>query len=138
MNLRKISLYCSIKERFILFIINLPTVTFGLFSCIILLLAHVDCNYFEILGYHIHYSASILTEKAKHRSRFHIKFFTTFGTLDTTFAIQISVILTLAHTLFRGVGYNKKGESLFLANQSICLPFGAKPIRTRTFLLLPV
>jgi hypothetical protein len=40
MNLRKMSLYGSV------FSINLSTVTFGLFSCIILLLAYVDYNYF--------------------------------------------------------------------------------------------
>ena len=32
----------------------------------------------------------------------------------------------------------KQGGILFLTNQRICLLFGAKPITTRTFVLLPV
>ncbi len=31
-----------------------------------------------------------------------------------------------------------KGEKMFLTNQRLCLPFGAKPIGTGRFLLLPV
>jgi hypothetical protein len=66
---------------------------FGSFSCIILLLE----------GCHIHYSACIFTEKAKHRNRFHFEFLTTFGTLDTTFARQISVRMTHVQTIFHDV-----------------------------------
>jgi hypothetical protein len=104
--------------------INLSTVTFGLCSCIILLLAHVDYNYFLFLGCHVHYPACIFIEKAKHRSRFHFEFLTTFGTLDITFAIQISVMLTHAQTFFRGVvlvGLLAVNACAYLINNKVML-----------------
>ena len=74
----------------IFYTINLSTVTFGSFFCIILLLAHVDCNYFYFFGCHIYYSACIFTERAKHRSYSYFELLTIFGTLDTTFARNFS------------------------------------------------
>ena len=40
--------------------------------------------------------------------------------------------------LYNKSDHEQQGRISFLTNQSICLPFGAKPIRTRTLLLLPV
>ena len=49
----------------IFYTINLSTVTFGSFFCIILLLAHVDCNYFYFFGCHIYYSFLHFHRKGK-------------------------------------------------------------------------
>jgi hypothetical protein len=72
MNLRKRSALCGsvLQLKNFLYTTNLSTVMHFWFIFLHnILFACVDCNYFQFLGCHIHYSACIFTEKTKHRSR---------------------------------------------------------------------
>jgi hypothetical protein len=48
---------CMVQLKNVSYNNSITTFTFGLFSCIILILAHVDCTYFQFFGCYIHTSA---------------------------------------------------------------------------------
>ena len=61
------------------------------------------------MGCHVHYSACIFIQKAKHRSRFHFEFLTTFGTLDIdiTLVQQFVKLIQSKMLRFKLVPYSK-------------------------------